>query len=166
MPPFLDITGMMFGRLTALKLVGKTPAGMSLWLCACECGNKRVVMVSSLRYGSTTSCGCIRVEQQRKSFLRHGMSGTREHHTWLSMLQRCYNENNPRYEHYGGRGISVCDEWRDDFAAFYRDMGPKPIGLSIDRIDNDGDYNRDNCRWATASEQNYNTRRSRRTRPA
>lgn len=149
-----DERGKSYGRLTVVEVAGKQ-GGQLLWLCQCECGNLTKVTGGDLRRGTTVSCGCY-----RKS--AGGMIGSTEYRTWKEMKRRCYNKNNPDYHNYGGRGIVICDKWRESFTAFYADMGPKPFPeATIDRIDNDGNYEPSNCRWASPMEQGANMRKNR-----
>lgn len=153
----LDITGHIFGRLTAIKSTGQIATSGYLWECQCTCGNTVTIAISTLRRGSTKSCGCLRKEMGIENKTTHGMSKTREHNIWVKMVQRCTNPNDVGYKNYGGRGIQVCDRWHNSFEAFYADMGPSN-GLSIDRRDNDGNYEPGNCRWTNMSIQNLNKR--------
>lgn len=155
MGKLIDLTGQKFGRLTALDFVGKR-GSQSVWLCRCDCGKELMVAGQSLRRGVSTSCGCRRVEVSRQTFKTHGMAKSRLNVVWSGMKARCYNPNHEMFHRYGGRGIQVCERWHL-FENFYADMAPSyRDGLSIDRIDNDGNYEAGNCRWATPSEQGLN----------
>ena len=153
------MTGLVFSRLTVLCEVKRDGKSRSrYWSCVCQCGVKTVVNGSSLRSGLIKSCGCYRSEIAKKVGDRtrtHGMTKTSIYAIWDSMIQRCTNPNRKDYFKYGGRGIVVCNEWMT-FENFISDMGERPIGLSLDRIDNNGNYDKANCRWATATQQGRN----------
>jgi hypothetical protein len=151
--------GLTFGWFTTLRYLG-TKKGRHVWLCECICGNKKPVSANSLTSGNTKSCGCLHREACRsgKNY-KHGATGSPEYLAYHNMIQRCTNRNNPDYKNYGGRGISVCKRWfaKHGFENFLIDMGPRPLGTSIDRYPNrNGNYEPSNCRWATAKEQNRN----------
>ena len=161
----IDMVGKQFGRLTVIKSVGTDRHNSINWLCQCSCGNTKVIDGRSLRRGSTRSCGCYDREKHYTNPNRktHGMCGTRIHRIWKAMKNRCYNKNGRDYKlWYGSHGIIMCDEWKNSFQAFY-DWAMKngyEEGLSIDRIDPYGNYEPNNCRWATAKEQAQNKRNS------
>jgi hypothetical protein len=161
----LDLAGKSFGRLTAISRAPNDRRNKAVWFCSCSCGNTTAVNATDLRYGNTKSCGCLKRQRSRENFslgpdtLRtHGMSRTRVYKRWGQMIARCYKPNHPRYKDWGGRGITVCPEWRHSFVNFIADMGMPPPGRSLDRIDNDGPYCKANCRWSTPVEQMLNTR--------
>lgn len=157
--------GDRYGRLTVDGPADADVWGRRRWACTCACGAAAIVSEALLRNGMTQSCGCLRAEGIRRSRKTrddciHGMSKSREYRIWLAMKTRCYNPNDARYWNYGRRGIKVCDAWRSSFSAFYKDMGRCPSPKhSLDRIDVDGNYEPDNCRWATTAVQARNKRR-------
>lgn len=157
----LDITGLRFGRLIAIKKNGfhQSPSRKHiLWECKCDCGNVITTKLNTLRNGNVKSCGCLHKEGNNKT---HNQSKTREYNIWGSIKQRCLNKNHSDYINYGGRGITICNEWIDSFETFIKDMGNCPIGFSIDRIDNSKGYSKENCRWANNYMQSRNKRNNR-----
>jgi hypothetical protein len=125
-------------------------------LCRCSCGTEKYVIRKNLRSGISTSCGCVRKQKLIERNTKHGKRFTRTWRIWRAMKSRCYNSNVPQYHNYGGRGIIVCESWYNNFENFLKDMGESPEGSSIDRIDNDGNYEPSNCKWSTAKEQSQN----------
>lgn len=152
MPSYRDLTGNKFGRWTVLRH-SHVKYAEQFWVCQCDCGTERIIVGSSLKTGRSTSCGCF----GKKLHITHGMYDTPTYNTWGHMLTRCRNTKHKQYPDYGGRGIKVCKEW-EQFENFFADMGEKPNGLSLDRIDNDGDYNKLNCRWSDIKTQIRNRR--------
>lgn len=158
----IDLTGQRFGRLVAVKQVGKNKSGYQLWLCKCDCGGESVANYHNLKNNHTQSCGCLRKERTIEANTTHGLRKTRLYRTWHHMRERCHYPKDARYAQYGGRGVIVCDEWKNDFQAFYdwaMDNGYRD-DLSIDRIDVNGNYEPSNCRWTTLEVQANNKRTS------
>lgn len=158
-----DLTGMKFGRWTVLGRAGSDGQRAATWICRCECGAERIVRGYALRYGHTSSCGCLQSEQISNRNRKHDGSHTHIYMVWDGIKKRCYNQNEPAYKNYGARGIKMCNKWLNSFPAFrewsfshgYKD------GLSIDRIDVNGDYCPENCRWVDAKTQCNNKRNNR-----
>lgn len=155
-----DLTGQKFGLLTVLGLE-ETNTRKTYWKCLCECGNIKTVRSDSLQCGAIKSCGCIKKQQDRINLTAnhsHKMSKTRLYHIWQGMKSRCSNPNNPDYQRYGGRGITVCKEWKNSFSEFMKWANKSGYSetLSIDRIDYNGNYEPNNCRWATPKQQSNN----------
>lgn len=159
MTRMIDISGMIFCRWTVLREDGRDKRGEVLWRCRCKCGNESRITSSSLRSGNSRSCGCILKDHPPKK--THGASNTKLYQVWKGMIRRCENKNTRHYNDYGGRGISVCERWRHSFENFINDMGPRPEGYSIERKDNNGNYEPLNCIWASSKDQNNNTRNNR-----
>ena len=153
-----NLAGQRFERLTALRPIKKRAnSGQIVWECICDCGKQHFVRSDSLRDGSVKSCGCLQKEIAKRHNTQHKMAKTSIYKRWQQMIQRCENPKDPSYKNYGGRGILVCERW-NEFKRFLEDMGERPAGLTLDRENNDGNYEPKNCRWATRKEQNQNKR--------
>lgn len=149
------VIGNKYGKLTPIEVIGKNKNGLLLYNCLCDCGNIKVVGSRYLTEGKITSCGCARKKSK-------GKSNSITYKSWISAKQRCLNPNNHNYKNYGRRGIKMCEKWINSFVAFLEDMGERPSSNhTLDRIDNNGNYEKSNCRWATKREQSNNTRTNR-----
>lgn len=168
----VDLTGQRFGRWTVIRREGSNTHYSAMWFCRCDCGTERVINGADLRCGHTKSCGCLKYEINVKRMTTHGGSRSRLHSVWTDMKQRCYNPNEPSYPGYGGRGIKVCDDWRDSFESFqawalqtgYDENAPYGV-CTLDRINVNGNYEPSNCRWVSAKVQAGNRRPPRKRKP-
>ena len=157
MAKVIDLVGQRFGRLVVVEEVGRNKHGGALWSCACDCGVAITISGNHLRRGTTKSCGCYQKDRAREGNVLHGMAGCREYGSYKNMRNRCTNPNNKYYYNYGGRGITVCEQW-NTFEQFYKDMGPCPENFTLERMNNDGNYEPSNCIWASRVTQASNRR--------
>jgi hypothetical protein len=165
MGAFIDLIGQKFGRLTAIKRKGTSKNGNANWLCLCKCGENTIVSSNNLQSMGTQSCGCLSREKTILRSTKHGQcknnKQSRIYSSWCNMIKRCTNPNFKYYKNYGGRGITVCKRWsnkKNGFENFFKDMGNRSRGKSLDRINNNGNYNKINCKWSTPKEQSNNKR--------
>lgn len=165
MERYVDRTGQRLGRLIISEFVGYRTSGRgvrrAMWRCVCDCGGETTISSKTIAAKSAKSCGCLQKETVSRATTTHGKSRTRLYKVWTAMKSRCHHEGDPQYHHYGGRGIHVCDRWRQSFENFEHDVGERPSSKhSLDRIDNDKGYEPGNIRWATARQQLLNRRKS------
>lgn len=157
-----DLTGQRFGRILVVDKADNPKKDGALWNCICDCGQRFIGRGNSMKGGRKNSCGCRQMEVWTNKKRVHGATAggrpSPEYRSYAHMLERCNNSKHHQYKDYGGRGIMVCDRWRSNFAAFLADMGQRPLGTTLDRIENSRGYEPGNCRWATRKEQNQNSR--------
>lgn len=149
-----NLIGRTFGSLTIIEKIHNKK--YATYLCKCSCGNQKEIVGNSMIRGLTKSCGCLQKKIVSDNFKKHGCVGSKEYNIWKSMNQRCHNPNNSAFKYYGEKGINVCKEWRNSFETFLKDMGNKPEGKSLDRINNEDGYSKENCRWADKIQQMNN----------
>lgn len=160
-----DLTGEKFGKLTVIHTSGKRHGTNVLWTCLCDCGTPKNIRGTDLKSGHTKSCGCLNKDSLRNNQrnLKHGGNGTRLYRIWVYMRKRCHNPKDSNYKYYGAKGINVCDEWRDNFVAFrfWAILNGYQENLTIDRINNNGNYEASNCQWITKSENSIKSHQER-----
>lgn len=159
-----DLTGKRFGQLVAVEMLDRSDHYGRWWRCLCDCGGEKEVQAYILNRGSVTSCGCTHHDGHIEALTTHGMTGTPTWNSWAAMKNRCHTKTSKDWRNYGERGIYVCDAWRDSFQAFLDDMGERPEGTTLDRIDVDRGYEPGNCRWADPIVQGNNRRANKRNR--
>lgn len=159
MGKLIDLTGKRFGRLIVIKKIGRVGHDTA-WECKCDCGNLHNARSGDLKCGNVSSCGCLRKEVAKNKQYKHGLSDKKLYYVWKSMIRRCYNTKESHYSSYGGRGIKVCDAWKSDCKPFYEWALSSGYaeGLSIDRINVDGNYEPSNCQWISMLKQQFNKR--------
>jgi len=164
-----NINGKRFGKLVAVEETRLRKNGNIIWRCVCDCGKQTMVTANNLKNGNTKSCNCLRREMMSKTMYKHGEaegdSRTRLYEIWLNMKTRCYNPNNKVYKYYGGRGIKICNAWKDNYSAFrfWAILNGYQDNLTIDRIDSNGNYEPSNCQWLTKSEHGVKSNRERKS---
>ena len=157
MTQYIDLIGRQFGRTVVVARFANTSTGRTRWMCNCNCGKAHITSGDNLRSGRTQSCGCLHIELVGDQHRTHGMSSTSTYRSWSGLKERCTNPNNLHFKYYGGSGLTYDPKW-ETFEGFLSDMGEAPKGLSIDRIDNNAGYTKENCQWATARTQSRNRR--------